>query len=128
MPDAITTMLDAMQARCETEHPEPWEATDEGDIIGHTGSLVADYVPYGTDRVFIAHARADLPRALAALRVAVDGLRAVSTDAHMRYDHPDVGSGQYGIGVADGHRCAAKRAQTALAAIEAALKGEGHDQ
>lgn len=41
-------------------------------------------------------------------------LTAISDDPHCSYENS--GDGQYGIGVADGHRCAANKAREALAA------------
>lgn len=42
-----------------------------------------------------------------------EALRRITTD-HQSYDDPENGSGPYGVGVTDGHRCAAAIARDAL--------------
>jgi hypothetical protein len=56
---------------------------------------------------------------------AIEGaLVTIRDDPHQQYDHPEVGTGPYGMGVADGHRCAARKARAVLPAGE---KGEGEE-
>ena len=43
-----------------------------------------------------------------------EALRKIAYHPHCEYDHPSNGTGQYAIGVADGHRCAADIAREAL--------------
>ena len=47
--------------------------------------------------------------------MAWKALDRIAHHPHIAYDHPSNGNGQYGIGCADGHRCAAKIAEAALA-------------
>jgi len=64
----------------------------------------------------------------AALEKARAGLESIAADPHTSYYHPETGNGQYGIGVTDGHRCAAMKARAALAALsEPQLSGEGKE-
>ena len=59
-------------------------------------------------------------RAVPLIAEALEALAAIRDDPHQQYDHPQVeGGGQTSIGIADGHRCAAQKAHTALAALEA---------
>ena len=48
------------------------------------------------------------------VKVLVDALTKIR-DTHQAYYDPANGEGQYGIGVTDGHRCAAQIARAALA-------------
>jgi hypothetical protein len=41
-------------------------------------------------------------------------LAAIAEHPHQQYDHPENGAGSYGTGCADGHRCAAVMAKTAI--------------
>lgn len=90
MPDAITEILDQMQARADAATPGPWvqyaypgESTtqyisratgDEAGICQMDGRLETR----SADGRFIASSRTDLPRALAALRVALPKLDAAT--------------------------------------------------
>ena len=58
-------------------------------------------------------ALAELERRENRLTLMSDALQRISTE-HQSYE--ENGSGQYGIGITDGHRCAAITARTALAA------------
>lgn len=44
-------------------------------------------------------------------------LREIAETPHQTYGHKQ-GSGEYAVGVADGHRCAAKTAKNAIAKVE----------
>lgn len=59
------------------------------------------------------HLVADLE---AKLKQAGEALKRIATE-HQAYDDPGVPDGNYGIGVVDGHRCAAKIARTAIEAV-----------
>lgn len=50
------------------------------------------------------------------LKQAHDALKRIATE-HQAYDDPGVPDGNYGIGVVDGHRCAAKIARAAIEAV-----------
>jgi len=68
-----------------------------------------------------------LNSAFAYAEALAGALEEIASDPHCSYDHPSNGAGQYGTGVTDGHRCAAKKADAALAAWRArdeAGKGE----
>jgi chromosome segregation ATPase len=45
---------------------------------------------------------------------AVEALTAIAEHPHQQYDHPENGKAPYGTGCADGHRCAALVAKSAL--------------
>ena len=93
--------LDEMQARCDAATPGPWvqQCTPpgpHGQMIYRNAVLCAEYPNHaickrttpaddGYDRrrsfdnmVFIAHARTDMPRLIAALRVAMAGLNGLA--------------------------------------------------
>ena len=44
----------------------------------------------------------------------VEALQEIAKHPHNDYEHPSNGGGSYGIGTADGHRCAAEVARRAL--------------
>lgn len=48
------------------------------------------------------------------LEIAVQALTKIAEHRHCSYDHPSNGPGLYGVGCADGHRCAAQIARAAL--------------
>jgi hypothetical protein len=58
--------------------------------------------------------QAKLNEAEEKLEIAVEALRGIKNSPHCNYDNRQTGSGQYGIGVVDGHRCAASLARKAL--------------
>ena len=64
-------------------------------------------------RVFAEMSRAERAEAVTARYKAA--LEEIAAHPHIAYDHPANGTGQYGIGCADGHRCAAQIAAAALA-------------
>lgn len=78
----ILEKLDEMQARCDKATPGPWRADWKGTNHFELTSASSPYwlvrpeqgFERGEDLEFVAHSRTDLPRLLAALRVAVDGL------------------------------------------------------
>jgi len=51
------------------------------------------------------------------LSIALKALGEIANDPHCDYSVV-AGGGSYGTGVADGHRCAAKKARTAIAKIK----------
>lgn len=63
----------------------------------------------------------------ARFQILIDALQEIKTHWACQYDHPKklspMYSGPYGIGVTDGHRCAANIAEAALNAFEAASNG-----
>ena len=77
-----------------------------------------------TDRASLESVLAERMAEIRRLRTA---LEAIANDPHCAYDHPANQEGQYAIGVADGHRCAATKARAALQQKGASdTEGESH--
>ena len=81
MSDWMRGELAEIEARAKAATGGTWVEDGDGDIIARfdqSGGLrVADFVPWPKDRTFIASARADVPRLVAALRLA---LREIGED------------------------------------------------
>ena len=113
-----------------SEHsPLPWHCNDEDkyprDIL-HGEELIATAYPMGmvnSEAIGEANARF-IVRACNSHEALMVALRRIATE-HVAYEQNEGGS--YGIGVTDGHRCAAKIAREALALVEdAAAEGADH--
>ena len=82
--DDVNALLDAMQARCDAATEGPWEAIEDDSIHaapayvdnGGCGVIawrpVCDFVVRHGDAEFIAAARQDQPRLIAAVRAVLD--------------------------------------------------------
>ena len=71
----IEHLLDEIEARANAATGGRWAEDGDGDIIarfGQGGGLrIADFVAWPKDRRFIVHSRTDVPRLVAALRLAL---------------------------------------------------------
>lgn len=94
----LETYLAAIQGRVDKATPGPWNAFDNGSWGGQgAGVQIGDHSPgwfvtepptdseKAANSFFIAHARTDLPKLIAALRVAVKELEFINT-GHERDD------------------------------------------
>lgn len=95
----ITEWLDAAQARADAASEGPWVSRRHGDhqyvsagstLVAEVGSLLGDGGDGEVlaDAVHIAHARTDLPRALAALRAVLDRHEPYTLILGDREGHP----------------------------------------
>ena len=73
----------------------------------------------GERYTLVERLQAENARLYASNRELVQALESIAKHPHNDYDHPTNGGGNYGTGCADGHRCAANVAQTALDKLQA---------
>lgn len=89
--------LDEMQARCDAATPGPWKlkpvddhkriifgpnGNSWGTDVGEIDSDDADYDEAMRTAEFVSHARTDMPRLIAALRVAMEALDGIESGAN----------------------------------------------
>jgi len=81
MPNDAMQYLDEVKARCEAATKGPWEWDDHVGAVFHAGGECAADQTTVSDGLFIAHARTDLPRAIAALRIYDEAARDAIAEA-----------------------------------------------
>lgn len=139
--------LDEMQARCDAATPGPWRHEDRGGWAypappavvgpehkpgvfgghqtitqlteggGRVWGTVGKYELEQRNAAFIAHARTDMPRLIAALRVAMEGLERANAALDETFSHFNKSSLQVVAGTQLG-------IAAALARVTAILEGK----
>ena len=81
-PNGIAAWIDAAEAQCADSTPGDWtlergNVGDQHPLFIVIGERDGERLRTDADTAFAAHAHANLPRALAALRVAMEGLETI---------------------------------------------------
>lgn len=103
--------LAALEALCLNAFEGPWSTTPDVncDVYGAVGEWLAE-TDDDDNAAFIAESRTALPELVAEVRRLRGALEDIADSPHQQY----ASATPIGIGIADGHRCAANMARHAL--------------